>query len=257
MSKGQASLVPPPTPGSARKHQIFCRLAARYIIPAGGKPEGVRVAFDIETDALLDAVTKIHCIVVIDLDSDRIDEFGPDQIDTALARLSEATYLVGHNILNFDLPILRRLHGWVPRPTCTIVDTLIAGRLILANVLELDKQAEAMRDPPLGKLNGRFSLEAWGARLGIPKVGADIEMWSGWTPEMQERCVGDARLTKALWRFRKRSRLSTTWHRSVNRSPPPAFRSIVRQPKSCGRNGRQDATSSSSSCSSSFPSSPI
>ena len=58
-----------------------------------------------------------------------------------------------------------------------------------------------MGDPKLGSLRGRYSLEAWGVRLGMPKVGADIEDWSAWTPEMQARCVGDVRLTKALWDF--------------------------------------------------------
>jgi DNA polymerase I-like protein with 3'-5' exonuclease and polymerase domains len=195
------SSAPPPTPAPAGKHQNFCRLAARYIIAATAPPARIRLAFDIETDGLLETATKVHCIVITDLDSDHIEEFGPNQIDTALARFSAATYLVGHNILGFDLPVLRRLYRWAPAPTCRIIDTLIAGRLILANVRELDMQAEAMGDPPLGKLNGRFSLEAWGARLGIPKLGTDIETWSEWTPEMQERCVGDARLTKALWQF--------------------------------------------------------
>ena len=194
MTKAKSPAPPlPATP--VRKHQIFCRLAARYIIAASSEPAGLRVAFDIETDGLLETATKIHCIVIVDLDSDRIDEFGPDQIDAALARLSEATYLVGHNILNFDLPVLQRLCGWAPGPTCAIVDTLIASRLILANALELDQQAEAMRDPPLGKLNGRFSLEAWGARLGIPKVGADIEDWSAMDPgdagALRRRCTSD------------------------------------------------------------------
>jgi DNA polymerase I-like protein with 3'-5' exonuclease and polymerase domains len=201
MSRVDTSPTPPPTPAPAGKHQIFCRLAARYIIPASSKPKGLRVAFDGEADALLDAATKMHCIVVVDLDSDRIDEFGPNQIDAALARLSEATYLVGHNILGFDLPVLQRLHGWAPQPTCTIVDTLIVGRLILANVLDLDMKAEPMGAPPLGKLHGRFSLEAWGARLGIPKVGAEIEDFSQWSPELQARCVGDARLAKTLHQF--------------------------------------------------------
>lgn len=84
---------------------------------------------------------------------------------------------------------------------CSIVDTLITGRLILPNVADLDDQAAAMGDPPLGKLRGRYSLEAWGQRLGIPKTGTDITDWSRWTPEMQERCVGDVAICKALWRF--------------------------------------------------------
>ena len=179
----------------------FLRLASRYVVPGIGGSKGCRLVFDIETDGLLEAVTRVHCVVVADLDSGRIDEYGPDQIDAALTRLSEATYLTGHNILSFDLPVLQLLHDWAPTPTVIIVDTLIASRLVLANIGDLDDQAAAMGDPKLGKLRGRHSLEAWGVRLGIPKVGVDIEVWSEWTPEMQERCVGDVRLTRALWQF--------------------------------------------------------
>jgi DNA polymerase-1 len=78
---------------------------------------------------------------------------------------------------------------------------LIASRLILPHVSDLDDQAGAMGAPRLGKLRGRYSLEAWGIRLGIPKIGADITDWSQWTPEMQERCGGDVAICKALWRF--------------------------------------------------------
>jgi DNA polymerase I-like protein with 3'-5' exonuclease and polymerase domains len=189
-------------PAAPREHRIFRRLAARHIIPATSKPEGPRLAFDIESDGLLDTATKIHCIVVVDLDSDQVvDEFDPDRIEAGLARLSEARYLTGHNICGFDLPLLRKLYGWEPAPDCIVVDTLIAGRLILPHIRDLDQQAAAMGDPPLGKLAGRYSLEAWGARLGMPKVGTDIEVWAEWTPEMQARCVSDVRLTKALWQF--------------------------------------------------------
>jgi DNA polymerase I len=125
----------------------------------------------------------------------------PNRFPAALAHLARADYLTGHNITGYDLPLLERLHGWRPKPGCAVVDTLIASRLILPNIADLDDQAAAMGDPPLGKLRGRYSLEAWGMRLGIPKVGADIEDWSQWTPEMQARCVGDVALTKALWRF--------------------------------------------------------
>ena len=53
----------------------------------------------------------------------------------------------------------------------------------------------------LGKLRGRYSIEAWGARLGMPKIGTEIEDWSRWTPDMQERCIGDVAICKTLWHF--------------------------------------------------------
>jgi DNA polymerase I len=179
----------------------FTYLAAPYIIRTDLKVGTLRLVFDIEANNLLDQATKIHCIVIADLDSDQIDSYGPGQIDAGLAHLKRADYLTGHNISGYDLPLLRRLLGWTPAPDCTIMDTLVAGRLILPHVDDLDDKAAAMGDPKLEKLRGRYSLEAWGARLGIPKIGADIEDWSVWTPEMQERCVGDVAICKALYRF--------------------------------------------------------
>jgi hypothetical protein len=178
----------------------FTYISNRFIVP-GIKAGGLRLAFDIEADALLDDATVVHCIVVANLDSDQIDEYGPEQITAGLEHLARADYLTGHNIGNYDLPLLRRLHGWQPKPDCSIGDTLIIGRLILPNVADLDDQAAAMGDPPLRKLRGRYSLEAWGSRLGIAKTGTDITDWSRWTAEMQERCVGDVVICKALWHF--------------------------------------------------------
>jgi len=184
-----------------QRHAHFLQLARRYIIPATHKAEGLRLCFDAEADGLLPAATKIHCISITDLDSDRTDEFGPKQIEAALKRLSQARDLTGHNSINYDLSVLRRLHGWAPSQGCVVVDTLIASRLILPHMLDLDQQATAMGDPSMGKLAGRHSLEAWGVRLGMPKVGTDIEVWAEWTPEMQARCVGDTQVTKAVRQF--------------------------------------------------------
>jgi hypothetical protein len=158
--------VPPAAAPAPRPHVQFLHLARRFIIPAANKARGLRLGFDIEADGLLDTAAKIHCIVIINLDIDRIDEYGPKQIDDALAHLSRADYLTGHNIIGYDLSLLRRLRGWTPSPGCAVVDTLIASRLILPHLLDLDIQATAMRDPFLGKLAGSHSLKAWGARLG-------------------------------------------------------------------------------------------
>jgi DNA polymerase I-like protein with 3'-5' exonuclease and polymerase domains len=212
-SASEADMKPPPgashnegAPAPAdeplpQRHAHFLQLARRYIIPATNKTGGLRLCFDGEADGLLDVATKIHCIVIVDLDSDQIDTYRPGQIDDALKRLSQASYLTGHNIVGYDLPLLRRLHGWVPSQGCTVVDTLIASRLVLAHLRSLDRQAQAMGDPSLGKIAGSHSLKAWGARLGMPKVGTDIEVWAEYTPEMEARCIGDGQLTKTLWQF--------------------------------------------------------
>jgi hypothetical protein len=179
----------------------FINIAARYIVFADTRSDGLRFAFDVEADGLVDAATKIHCIAIADLDSDQIDTYGLGQIAAGLEHLARADYLTGHNITGFDLPLLQRLHNWAPSPGCRVMDTLVAGRLILPNVDDVDDQATALGDPALGKLRGRYRLEAWGLRLGIPKTGTDIKDWLAWTPEMQERCAGDVMICKALWHF--------------------------------------------------------
>ena len=179
----------------------FIRIAAPFIVPADIKSHGLRLVFDIEANGLLDTASKAHCVAVADLESDQIDEYGPQEIPAALKHLARADYLTGHNICGYDLPLLHRLYNWTPKAGCTVLDTLVASRLILPHVGDLDDQAAAMGDPPLGKLRGRDKLEAWGIRLCIPKVGADISDYSKWTPDLQARCVGDVVITRTLWRF--------------------------------------------------------
>jgi DNA polymerase I-like protein with 3'-5' exonuclease and polymerase domains len=179
----------------------FQYLSRPFIRPAPAGIEYPGTIFDIESDGFQKTATKIHCIVITELNNDRVEEFGPDRIEAGLERLSKARRLIGHNIIEFDLPLLLRLHGWSPAAGCVIADTLVASRLILPHIRELDAKAKRMGDPPLGKLTGSYSLEAWGVRLGFPKVGADIEDWSVWTPEIQARGINDALLNKRLWRF--------------------------------------------------------
>ena len=165
----------------------FEALARRYISPTPKYAGPLRLVFDVESDGLLDTATKAHCVAIADLDSDQVDAYGPTQIEEALAHLSRAACLVGHNVLGFDLPLLLR----TLRLGAVIRHSRYADQhlLILPNVGEIDNQIVAMGGASLGKLRGRYSLEAWGLRLGIPKIGAEITDWSTWTPEMQARLM--------------------------------------------------------------------
>jgi DNA polymerase I-like protein with 3'-5' exonuclease and polymerase domains len=195
--------VPGTVPGNFTA--VFKRIAGKFIVaPAAGAitPPGPRFAFDIETNGI-EAPTIVHCVVLTDLDTSEVHEYGPDQISAALERLSRAVYLTGHNIAGYDLRVLERLHNWTPAPECTIVDTLIVARLILPAIADIDDKVAGLTKIKLGKLRGRYSLEAFGARLGVTKVGTNITDWSKWTPEIQERCVADTQITKALWQFFK------------------------------------------------------
>jgi DNA polymerase I-like protein with 3'-5' exonuclease and polymerase domains len=182
---------------------LFARLAGRCIVPgeAPATSGKLRVAFDIETDALLDKATVVHCIVIAELDGDAVYEYGPTQIEDGLAHLARVDYLVGHNILGFDLAVLQKLHGWAPAADCKLVDTLVVSRLVLPHLGDLDKEVTARTGTP--SLGGSHSAEAWGVRLGYLKVGGDLNDFSKWSPELQERCVADTKITKAMWCFLK------------------------------------------------------
>src|SRR5262245_23134292 len=153
--------------------EMFEWLAKPFIIPPTDEHlEELRLVFDLEADGLLESVTKIHCIVISAVDSDRVYEYGPRQIDEALEHLSRADMLIGHNIQGFDLPALLKLHDWAPRPECRIIDTLVAGRTILPNLDRLDGEVvQRTKDKAFGKVFGKHTLQAWGVRLGLMKVG--------------------------------------------------------------------------------------
>lgn len=121
------------------------RIASQYTaVPSLPWSGGVRLAFDLESDGLLDTAARVHCVVIGDLDSGEIFQYGPDRIAQALEHLARAQYLVGHNIQQFDLPLLRKLYDWSPAPGAQIVDTLICSRLIFPGIDVLDDQAAAI-----------------------------------------------------------------------------------------------------------------
>ncbi|WP_052063860.1 ribonuclease H-like domain-containing protein [Nitrincola sp. A-D6] len=97
----------------------------------------MRLAYDIETDGLYDDVTKIHCIVAIDVDTDKVFKFRPHEIQNGLKLLSQADELIGHNIIKYDDPVIRKLYPSY-NPTAYHHDTLVYTRLIWSNIKDLD-----------------------------------------------------------------------------------------------------------------------
>ena len=84
----------------------------------------MRLVFDIETDGLLPDVSKVHCIVLKDLDT---NEVITAKTKKALQLLNEADEIIGHNIIKYDIPVLQKLYGFVT--SAKIFDTIVAARL--------------------------------------------------------------------------------------------------------------------------------
>ena len=152
--------------------------------------------FDIETNAIKDFKTllglkTIHCVAIATPEGE--PEIVP--IEEALERLRLADVIVGHNIQEFDVKALQRLYpDW--KPEGCIRDTLIMSRMLWPDISSEDWQ---IQDFPK-KLIGRHSLKAWGARLGFHKGDfGETTDWSVCTPEMEEYCLQDVRVTQRLW----------------------------------------------------------
>ena len=72
----------------------------------------MRYVFDIETNGLLDQVTKIHCIVAANLTTRKLQKFSTayGNINEGLKLLSDADELIGHNIMGYDLAVIKKLY---------------------------------------------------------------------------------------------------------------------------------------------------
>lgn len=149
--------------------------------------------FDLETDGLLDDVTKIHCMVIKDIDTGQSLGYTGRGIWTeGIPKLEKADMIVGHNIIKYDIPVLQKLGTFNPKGK--VFDTLVCTRLIWADV----KQADFTRTDFPRKLIGSHSLAAWGHRLGNYKGDYDGG-WEEYSDEMLEYCFQDVEVTNTLY----------------------------------------------------------
>lgn len=167
---------------------------------------------DLESDGLLPAMTKVHCIVLKDTDTGEVfncaDQSGYIQLDEALKMIADADLLVGHNILKFDIPALQKVRpDFKLKSGCSFFDTLVTSRLFWPELEGVDHAKWSHIEP---KYIGRHSLAAWGERLGVQKIkfkeeqkkDADVEnVWANWSESMQVYCAQDVEVSDKLYRY--------------------------------------------------------
>ena len=135
-----------------------------------------KIIFDIECDGL--KPTKLHCIVAKEVGGE-VHEFTPDRLEEGIEFLSNAGTLIGHNILRFDLDVIKKLTG-VDLYHKNIEDTLVMSRLF-----------KPIRE------NGH-SLKTWGYRVNFAKQEQPID-FDEYTPQMLEYCVNDVKLNELVY----------------------------------------------------------
>jgi len=144
----------------------------------------MRLLFDIESDGLLDSVTTVWMLVIKDLDTgttsvytDHANKEG--SVREGLDKLSQAKILIGHNIIGYDLIVLKRLYNWKPNRNQVVYDTWLMS-LILQY-----------------KRGHAHSLEGWGSKLGYPKF--NFSEFHQYSEAMVHYCVRDIELNEKVY----------------------------------------------------------
>lgn len=121
----------------------------------------MQLVFDIETNDLLPDVNTLHVCCTYDLDT-KEDWYSTDPQEI-ISHLSKATHLIGHNIIDYDLPVLELLTGFKPNENTRITDTLILSRL------DNPDRCRPLQMSKDGVKAGAHSLAAWGYGVGVGK----------------------------------------------------------------------------------------
>lgn len=162
----------------------------------------MNLIFDVETDGLYDDVTCIHCIGIYDINANQTyvfnDQGSEQPITKGVQLLEDAEHIIGHNIIGYDIPVIKKLYSWF-EPAGIAIDTLVLSRIYHADMLAKDSKTQRPNMP--GQLYGRHSLEAYGYRLGEYKGSfSKTTDWKEWSPEMQDYMLQDVKVTRKLWK---------------------------------------------------------
>ena len=131
--------------------------------------------YDIETDGLLDELTKIH---VLSYSDDGKTVHHTHDYDEMREFFATRKVLVGHNHVRFDIPAIEKVLGI--KVKARLIDTLA-----LSWYLHHDRM--------------KHGLEGYGEDYGVPKPV--IKDWNTLTPqEYAHRCDEDVKINNRLWR---------------------------------------------------------
>ena len=183
--------------------------------------------FDIETNGLLSDLTKIHSLVIYDTETQKIMNFAGTtpysgithyshqgemkeypSIYEGIRLLHYASEISGHNIVKFDIPAIQKIYPAF-KPKGKIFDTLLVSKLAYPDIGEIDDKYIRKGKYP-AKIRGKYSLKAWGYRLGELKgtYNEQEDCWTEWSVDMQRYCEQDVMVTKKLFNLLKSKNIS-------------------------------------------------
>ena len=144
------------------------------------------LVWDIEGDGLHPSV--IWCAVTMDTVTKEIRQYSNHDpklppISEFIMALEAADTWIGHNIIRWDIPQLKRLWG-LDDSKVKIIDTLVLSRL---------------NNWPRPQTRGKHGLDPWGELVGVKKP--PIKGWMEWDPEFIVRCTEDVKINEKVYRI--------------------------------------------------------
>lgn len=138
----------------------------------------MRIVMDIETDGLLENVTKIHCLSYLNIDTEGNDVITLlDYEEMKELLLQDNLEICGHNIIRYDIPVLEKILNI--KVGCRLIDTLGLSWYLYPSEI-------------------KHGLEQWGEKLGVEKP--KIEDWSNLRlKDYIHRCESDVEINKLLF----------------------------------------------------------
>lgn len=136
---------------------------------------------DIETNGLLDIVSKVHVMSVGYKDTEGTWQVkstdDPDHIKKVVGNPNNV--IVGHNFIGFDAPAIEKVLG--VKVEATLIDTLGLSWALYPTRL-------------------KHGLEAWGIDFGVLKPEIGDDEWESLTyEEYKHRCESDVKININLW----------------------------------------------------------
>ena len=157
----------------------------------------MHLVWDIEGDGLHEIVldqkgqpkpecTKVHCLVAVDIQTNEMHTFRSHQIDEGWDLLCNATTIIGHNILGYDVPVMERITGRKLPESVKIVDTLLMAMLLW---------------PDRGTCPaGGYGLKNLGLYYGENEKADYTGGWEEFSEEMLRYCQQDVRTNVDVFR---------------------------------------------------------
>jgi DNA polymerase I-like protein with 3'-5' exonuclease and polymerase domains len=178
--------------------------------------------FDVETNGLLKQLDRVHCLAIKEYETGRIWRFRRNDkvndINLGVKMLMQAKTVVGHNIVAFDIPAIKKIYPWF-QVKGKIRDTLVMARVCFSDIKDMDfRMVKAGKMPAY--MVGKHNLDAWGMRVGLYKgdykkqcISNGIDPWAFWNQDMDDYCLNDVEVTALLWRkiLQDKTKLNPFW----------------------------------------------